>query len=389
MKKLKTLSTNIKKYRFSLGITQEELAQKLFVTPQAVSKWETGTALPDVENLIKLADIFSMSADRLLGREDVADEDVALIAVDGGGTKTEFILFSPDGTVMKRLVLGSTNPNIVGIENCCQVLAQGIDSLLIKNPSSEQIFLGIAGAKSGSNGKLLTSFVKKTYPFLDGGLDSDILNIIWSSGDDSDCIAAICGTGSVVYAWHNGKLTRSGGWGYLFDGAGSGFDIGREAICACLAKDDGIGSPSLVTESVEEKLEGKAFDKIDVLYSKGKDFIASFAPLVFDAYEKGDRMAEEIIRKSADRIAFLINEQCRRYQNLDKVVISGGIIRAGGGVYKNFIEEKMEQKIPIIVPELPPIYGACLKCLSDFSGTKIPETFEENFKRTYSKASDL
>lgn len=389
MKNLKTLSTNIKKYRFSLGITQEELAQKLFVTPQAVSKWETGTALPDVENLIKLADIFSVSADKILGRESSADDAVALIAVDGGGTKTEFILFNPDGRVLKRLVLGSTNPNIVGIENSCRVLAQGIDSLLLKNPSAEHIFLGIAGAKSGSNGKQLSSFIKKTYPFLRSGLDSDILNIIWSSGDDSDCIAAICGTGSVVYAWNDGKLVRAGGWGYLFDGAGSGFDIGREAICACLAKDDGIGEPSAVTEAVEEKLGGKAFDKIDVLYSKGKDYIASFAPLVFDAWEKGDAAAEKIIRKSADRVAILINSRMQKFRALEKVVVSGGIIRAGGGVMKKFIEEKLEQKISIIVPELPPVYGACLKCLDGFSNNGIPESFEENFKRTYKEASDL
>ena len=389
MKNLKTLSTSIKKYRFSLGITQEELAQKLFVTPQAVSKWETGTALPDVENLIKLADVFSVSADKLLGREPTPDEDAALIAVDGGGTKTEFILFNPDGRVLKRLVLGGTNPNMVGIENSCRVLAQGIDLLLIKNPSTEQIFLGIAGAKSGANGKLLTAFIKKNYPFLHMGLDSDILNIIWSSGDDSDCIAAICGTGSVVYAWCEGKLTRAGGWGYLFDGAGSGFDIGREAICACLAKDDGIGVSSVLTQAVEAKLGGKAIDKIDILYSKGKEFIASFAPLVFEAYEKGDVTAEKIIRESADRVALLINSQHRKHQNLEKIVVSGGIIRAGGGIFKGFIEEKLERKIPIIVPELPPVYGACLKCLDGYSGKDIPACFEEKFKRTYGEASDL
>lgn len=383
MKNLKTLSTNIKKYRLSKGITQEELAQKLFVTPQAVSKWETGTALPDVENLIKLADIFSVSADNLLGRDSQPSDEEVLMAVDGGGTKTEFVLFRPNGEVIKRFVLGSTNPNVVGIENACRVITQGIDTMLSQCPSAEQIFLGIAGAKSGSNTKAFTTFLKKNYPFLRFGVDSDILNIIWSSGDDSDSIAAICGTGSVVYAWHDGKLSRSGGWGYLFDGAGSGFDIGREAICACLAKDDGIGKESVLTNLVEKKLEGKAFDKIDILYSKGKDYISSFAPIVFEAYKNGDDRAEKILRKSADRLALLINNQHRKFPGLDKVVISGGIVQGNDGILKRFIEEKLEPGLFLTIPKLPPIYGACLKCRSMIYEGEKPDGFEENFTRSY------
>jgi len=41
----------------------------LGVSPQAVSKWERGIALPDIDLLIPLANIFSITLDRLLGRE--------------------------------------------------------------------------------------------------------------------------------------------------------------------------------------------------------------------------------------------------------------------------------------------------------------------------------
>lgn len=53
------------------GMTQNDLAEKLNVSRQAVSRWEMGTAKPDFENLIAISDLFGISIDYLLkGRED-------------------------------------------------------------------------------------------------------------------------------------------------------------------------------------------------------------------------------------------------------------------------------------------------------------------------------
>lgn len=63
------LGTNIAYYRKEKGMTQEALAQKLDVTNQAVSKWETEQCCPDPQLLPKLADIFGVTMDALFGRE--------------------------------------------------------------------------------------------------------------------------------------------------------------------------------------------------------------------------------------------------------------------------------------------------------------------------------
>jgi len=52
----------IKENRTSRSLTQEMLAEKLNVTPQAVSRWETGVSSPDIALLPKIADIFNISA---------------------------------------------------------------------------------------------------------------------------------------------------------------------------------------------------------------------------------------------------------------------------------------------------------------------------------------
>lgn len=58
---------NLKKIRKDKGYTQEELAKKLNVVRQTVSKWEKGLSLPDVDILSKIADILETDVNILLG----------------------------------------------------------------------------------------------------------------------------------------------------------------------------------------------------------------------------------------------------------------------------------------------------------------------------------
>ena len=73
------LNEQIAFYRRRMGMTQEKLAAALGVTNQAVSKWESGANCPDISLLPRLADLFCVSVDQLLGREcasDAASEDI-------------------------------------------------------------------------------------------------------------------------------------------------------------------------------------------------------------------------------------------------------------------------------------------------------------------------
>ena len=64
------LGQNIKRRRLEEGLSQAKLADFLNISPQAVSKWERGTALPDIDLLIPLANIFSVTVDELLEKND-------------------------------------------------------------------------------------------------------------------------------------------------------------------------------------------------------------------------------------------------------------------------------------------------------------------------------
>ena len=68
------LGKEIQKLRRSRGLSQEKLAEQMEVSRQAISKWESGAAVPEVEKLIQLARLFEVSVDRLLGLEPSEQE---------------------------------------------------------------------------------------------------------------------------------------------------------------------------------------------------------------------------------------------------------------------------------------------------------------------------
>ncbi len=71
-----TLGERIKFHRTRLHMTQEQLAQKLGVSPQAVSKWEHDQSCPDISVLPDLAELFGVSVDELLGKEKPCQAEV-------------------------------------------------------------------------------------------------------------------------------------------------------------------------------------------------------------------------------------------------------------------------------------------------------------------------
>ena len=60
------LSIQIKKYRTELHLSQEELAEKVYVTRQTISNWENEKSYPDIHSLLLLSSLFNVSLDQLI-----------------------------------------------------------------------------------------------------------------------------------------------------------------------------------------------------------------------------------------------------------------------------------------------------------------------------------
>lgn len=70
------LSESIRHFRTMRNLTQEQLANAISISPQAISKWERGESMPDASLIPVLADALDVSLDRLYGREKYTLEDL-------------------------------------------------------------------------------------------------------------------------------------------------------------------------------------------------------------------------------------------------------------------------------------------------------------------------
>ena len=141
------LAENIKKHRLANRLTQTQLAEMTNVSCQAISKWERGIAIPELDKLCLLADAFHCTVDRLIGNVQTGQK--MLMGVDGGGSKTEFVLFDEEGTIHETLILSACNPNAIGLEGSVEILVQGIEHMKAICPNLQGVFIGSAGFKSG------------------------------------------------------------------------------------------------------------------------------------------------------------------------------------------------------------------------------------------------
>ena len=71
------LNEQIKKYRTEMNISQEELAEKIYVTRQSISNWENGKTYPDIHSLLLLSSLFGISLDQLVkGDIEIMKEEI-------------------------------------------------------------------------------------------------------------------------------------------------------------------------------------------------------------------------------------------------------------------------------------------------------------------------
>lgn len=121
------ISMRIRKLRKQAKLSQEMMAEKIGVSRQAITKWETGLGVPDIENLVAIADLFKLSLDELMGRDiehetlakDYLYESVTEYDIDGkkdfdisfmGANKLK--LYAYEGEKVKVILLSDTISDI-------------------------------------------------------------------------------------------------------------------------------------------------------------------------------------------------------------------------------------------------------------------------------------
>lgn len=110
------LSKSLKKARENAGLSQAEVAEKLNISRQAISKWENGWTSPDIDNLVILSDLYDVSLDELIKNDEKKKDEDLQESVEPDKKKV-FGLLPEEVGILIAIVCLSTIPclGLVGI----------------------------------------------------------------------------------------------------------------------------------------------------------------------------------------------------------------------------------------------------------------------------------
>lgn len=92
-----TFGQRFQRLRKSAGLTQEDVATKLNITSQAVSKWENDISAPDISVLLELSETLNVSVEQILGKEPIADVVLSESKKDAKSMVFRIRIISSDG----------------------------------------------------------------------------------------------------------------------------------------------------------------------------------------------------------------------------------------------------------------------------------------------------
>ena len=349
---------NLRARRKELGLTQGRLAELIGYSEKSISKWESGAAIAPSAVLPALARHLLTDIDSLLY---CPEEPSYYLGIDGGGTKTDFMLVCENGEEVSRVTLGASNPVDIGLNKALEVLSSGIEAVCGDIPKHKiSVFAGIAGGITGENKKKIRSFLGK-YRFarIDNGSDAE--NAVASALGKKNGTVVIVGTGVIAFSQIDGTLYRRGGFGYLFEEGGSGYAIGRDAIIAALKDEEGSGEHTLITNLLKDRLKAdNLLKKLSHFYEGGKREIASYSPLVFKAYRSGDAVAKGIIEYNMNCVARLIESTPKTNKNTTKqtIYLMGGQTKDAEIVIPMINKYLSTRDYELAINHNPQVYGA-------------------------------
>jgi N-acetylglucosamine kinase-like BadF-type ATPase len=283
--------------------------------------------------------------------DKLARSQVFVLGIDGGGTRTTALLADERGRILGRGLAGPSNPVAVGLATARrEILAaarQALDGFRPPGrPRLKAVCLGLAGADRLKISRPIAAWLRKRLPAAIHLVTTDAVLALEVAVGAGPGIVVIAGTGSIACARDaQGWLLRAGGWGSAFDDAGSGFDLGRQAVCAALRAFDGRGPKTSLGPMIARSL---GLDDITGIVALGLDppRMASLAPLVIEAARRGDAVARHLLDEAGRELAGLAVALIRR-AGLERkrvsVACAGGLLRASTALRRSFARHLRRQ----------------------------------------------
>ncbi len=308
------------------------------------------------------------------------------LGVDGGGTKTRFVLIDAAGRVLAEVRRGTTYHPQVGLDGVRAILAHGIGEVL-----------ALAGADAGAIGHAFVGLPahgedSAVTPQLDAIPQALLGHDRYTCGNDMICgwagslacadgVNIVAGTGSIGYGQRQGAAARAGGWGEVLSDEGSAYWIAVQGLNACSRMSDGRLPRSPLLDAFAAHLglaqELDLCARIHGPDALARDQVARLSLLVAQAAREGDTVATGIYRRAGEELALIVQavRQALHFEDDEAIPVSysGGAFSAGDLLLAP-LSDALRTHGPAFVlqpPRFEPHYGAALYAMK-LAGDPLP-----------------
>jgi N-acetylmuramic acid 6-phosphate etherase len=267
------------------------------------------------------------------------DRTRRILGVEGGGTKTDWVLMDESGTVLKEGQLPAANLKLSTEDQLLQLFR-----VLPQDVTDAGVFL--AGCLTEADHAQVRRLAETVWPKAKVTVGGDRESGFATALGDSDGILVISGTGAVVHGRKGNTVVKAGGWGQLLGDRGSGYDLSREALRRVMLDFDLTAQLSpLATAILSELGLNELPQLVDWVNHAEKRQIARLSPIVFRFAAQGDPAMLAAIEERARELAHFTAAVATRLQlESPEVRLFGGILAhepAYEARYRHFLAERV------------------------------------------------
>jgi len=225
---------------------------------------------------------------------------VLFLGIDGGGSKTAFVLEDEKGKELGRVESGPSNWISTGEVETRRNIASGIEKL---NAFPDVVGGGFAGAGRPEGVRFYKDCLAQLLPASRIFIETDaFISYVGAIGLQPGLLL-IAGTGSIAIGRRmDGSMIRVGGWGPAFSDEGSGFWIGSKALRFALRASDSESNPEFVSAVCKVLQLNSIYDAV-AKWKSGElsvRSVAGLAPLLFQQYPA--EPATQILNDAAEQL---------------------------------------------------------------------------------------
>ena len=293
-----------------------------------------------------------------------------IVAVDGGGSKTDVVAITMDGEVHRRVSGPGSSPQLEGLAKSVGTIDRLVRAAIDgRTPEGVDLFLSGLDLpiEEERYRAALAGFPWSTHAVV----ENDLFALLRAGTEEPDAIAVVCGTGiNAVGVRRDGARVRFPSLGRLSGDWGGGAGLGADALWHAARAVDGRGPTTGLTKVVCQVLGvASIVELIEDLHlgRRSPAELATLAPAVFDTADAGDEVAGALVDRQADEIVAYVRAIVARLGLVAvPVVLGGGILQAGRQRLLRRIADGVAEAAPgsrLVHAQVAPVTGAALRAL--------------------------